>query len=646
MIEPRTLTDAVAAGNARISLGDVERHRVLVEFNRTSRDYPLHLTLHELFEAQVSRSPDATAVIFGDAQLTYHELNERADAMAHSLRQHGVGPNRPVAVCLERSLQLPVSLLGVLKAGGGYVALDPNDPPERLGFALDDCQAPVLITTQDVIGALSTRTVHTVCLDSSLSGSTTPAPTGNAPGSSSTDLAYVLYTSGSTGQPKGVMVSHRSAVNRLFGMQEDYHLTTGDVVLQKTPFTFDVSIWEFFWTLMVGARMVLAQPGGHKDLDHLIDLIRSHGVTTLHFVPPVLDAFLRHPQVSRCTSVRRVFCGGESLARRTEQRFFTQLDAALYHLYGPTEATVDVTSWVCQRHSHLDTVPIGRPLQNVQLYILDEEMAPVPIGEPGELYVGGVQVAIGYLNRPALTAERFIPDPFSADAGARLYRTGDRCRWRRDGTIDFLGRLDHQVKIRGVRIELGEVEAALRQHPSVQQVVVTVREDEPSAKQLVAYVVPVSGPALTSDALTRFLRQTLPEQMVPAAVVFLDALPLSTNGKVDRQALPAPGSARPRLSESFVAPRTPVEHTLASIWSQVLHLDHVGVHDNVFDLGAHSLLMTQVVGRVRGACHVDLPLRAIFEAPTVAELAAYLERTASQAASRPAGRGVSESPAE
>ncbi|HEY0602555.1 MAG TPA: amino acid adenylation domain-containing protein, partial [Herpetosiphonaceae bacterium] len=448
-----------------------------------------------------------------------------------------------------------------------------------------------------------------------------------------------IYTSGSTGQPKGAMNTHVAIVNRLLWMQDAFGLTVSDRVLQKTPFSFDVSVWEFFWPLLTGATLVVAKPGGHQDSAYLVDLIARERITTLHFVPSMLQVFLDEPQLERCHSLRRVICSGEALPLALQERFFTRLQAELHNLYGPTEAAVDVTWWPCQPNSALHTVPIGRPIANTQIYILDQQLRPVPVGVPGELHIGGVQLARGYLHRPALTAEKFIPDPFSPTANARLYKTGDLARFLPDGAIEYLGRLDFQVKVRGFRIELGEIEAALGQHPQIREVVVVARQDVPGETRLVAYLVENQEPrtknldagpdgskfsVLGSDSLRRFLHDKLPEYMIPAAFVTLDALPLSPNGKVDRKALPAPDTSRPELEAAFVPPQTPEEQALAEIWQLVLGLERVGVHDNFFALGGDSMRSIRVLSQARDR-GLSLSLQQLFQHQTIGELARALD---------------------
>ncbi|HEX6290386.1 MAG TPA: amino acid adenylation domain-containing protein [Herpetosiphonaceae bacterium] len=616
-------------------LPEHERQQVLVEWNATAADYPQDVCLHTLIEQQAQRTPDAVALVFEDRQLTYAALNARANQLAHALRAMGVGGcpqgETRVAVCMERSLELVVSLLAVLKAGGAYVPLDPSYPQERLAFMLEDAAAPVLLTQQHIEAVLPAHAAQVLRVDTEWERIARQPDTNPASAVRAANLAYMIYTSGSTGQPKGAMNTHQAIVNRLLWMQDAYQLTPSDRVLQKTPFSFDVSVWEFFWPLLTGATLVVAKPGGHQDPAYLVELIARERITTLHFVPSMLQVFLEERDLDRCTSLRRVICSGEALPLALQQRFFARLDAELHNLYGPTEAAVDVTFWPCAPDRALHTVPIGYPVANTQIYLLDRHLHPVPIGVPGELHIGGIQLARGYHRRPALTAEKFIPDPFSQTPNARLYKTGDLARSLPDGAIEYLGRLDFQVKVRGFRIELGEIETALGQHPQVREAVVLARQDPPPASghpdaRLVAYVVEQrhNGAAeLSVSELRRFLEPTLPEYMVPSVFVFLDALPLSPNGKVDRKALPAPDSARPELEATFAAPHTQVEETLAAIWKQVLGLEQVGIHDNFLELGGDSILSLQVVARTNEA-GLRLSPAQIFQHRTIAELAAVI----------------------
>jgi amino acid adenylation domain-containing protein len=621
------LQSIVADPGQRISrlpmLPAEERARVLVEWNATALPRPAEARLHLMVEQQVDRTPDAPAVTYEGQTLTYRELDQRANQLAHHLLSLGVGPEIPVGVCTDRSLEMVIALLGILKAGGAYVPIDPSYPQDRLAYMVQDSRVPVLLTQQHLVERIPASSATRVCLDSQWSqvqAHSTARP--NLP-LDPRGLAYIIYTSGSTGRPKGAMNFHQAICNRLLWMQEAYGLGAQDSVLQKTPFSFDVSVWEFFWTLMTGARLVVAKPGGHQDPAYLVNLIQQERITTLHFVPSMLQAFLEQPGVEQCRGIQRVICSGEALGVEHAERFHGKLKAELHNLYGPTEAAVDVTFWECKPGDKRRSIPIGRPVSNTQMYVLDRQMNPVPVGVSGELFIGGVQPARGYWGRPELTAEKFVPDPYAAEPGARLYRTGDLARFLPEGEIEYLGRIDNQVKVRGFRIELGEVESALLQHPSVKEAVVVAREDVPGDKRLVAYLVAQPEQTLVTGDVRAALKQALPEYMVPSAMVVLDKLPLSPNGKVDRKALPAP--ERPEASQEYVAPRNETERLLAQLWAEVLRVPRVGIHDNFFELGGHSLLATQVLSRVAAHFGVELPLRELFQSSTVATLAGKLE---------------------
>ena len=655
-----------------------QQHELLITHNATQVDYTTALCLHQLVERQAARTPDACVLIFPSSisepgeslQLTYHELDRRANQLAHHLRALGVGPDRAVGVSIERSPELVISLLAILKAGGAYLPLDPSYPAERLAFMLAEAQPAVLLTRQEprtknqepdspVEGSRFSVLGSVVDLVGDWPTIARAPETSPHSGVRPDNLAYIIYTSGSTGRPKGAMNTHRGIVNRLLWMQDTYRLSMEDRVVQKTPFSFDVSVWEFFWPLISGAGLVLAQPGGHQDSAYLADLIVEQQITTIHFVPSMLDIFLAEPSASECISLRRVICSGEALPFRLHERFFACMSAGLHNLYGPTEAAVDVTAWECRRANDQWAVPIGTPVANTQIYLLDRQMQPVPPGVPGELYIGGVQLARGYLGRPDLTAERFVPNPFTEErleirdwrlSGAqspisnlqspisnRLYKTGDRARYRSDGAIEYLGRLDDQVKLRGFRIELGEIEATLRRHPAVREAAVLVHADAAGAARLVAYIVPIEEQRTKNQeqksekeasqfsilnsqllaALRSFLQTYLPEYMVPAIFVALDALPLTPSGKLDRRALPAPDTGHLSSAQAYVAPSTPVEVELAALWSELLGIARIGGHDDFFELGGHSLLMMRLAIRIRAAFHVDLPLRLLFDAPTI-----------------------------
>jgi amino acid adenylation domain-containing protein len=611
-------------------LSAAEEEEMARGFNDTRRIYPERgETLHDLIVAQAGHTPEATAVIAEGGSLTYGELLERALRLAGSLQSRGVGPDSVVGISIERSCELSVGLLAILLAGGAYLPLDPNDPPRRLEQTLADSGVALLLTQERLAGRFAGSGADVLCLDRDVRDEAVLADDDSAwtrPAVGGDSIAYVIYTSGSTGRPKGVMVPHRGIVNRLLWMQEAYGLEPSDRVLQKTPVSFDVSVWELFWPLITGARLVMARPGGHRDPGYLVDVIAAQGITTLHFVPSMLQVFLEQEGLERCGSMKRVMASGEALPESLRARFYERLAGPeLHNLYGPTEASVDVTFWPCGRQNPLGFVPIGRPIANTAIHIVDRWAHLSPKGLPGELWIGGVGLARGYLRRPELTAERFVPDPWSAEPGARAYRTGDLARRLPDGVLEFLGRFDHQVKLRGFRIELGEIEAALAERSEVREVVVTAREDRPGDLRLVAYLVPRPGAELDVPALRARLRERLPEHMIPAAWVVLDALPLSATGKVDRKALPAP-DGQPVAQAAYVAPRTALEALLAGICAQVLGAERVGVHDDFFDLGGSSILATQVVTTVQEILPVDLPLRNVFETPTVAQIADLLEQ--------------------
>ncbi|QIR37149.1 amino acid adenylation domain-containing protein [Tolypothrix sp. PCC 7910] len=601
-----------------------EQQQLLVEWNNTHVDYPRDKFIHQLFEEQVNKTPNAIAVVFENQQLTYQELNTRANQLAHYLQSLGVSADTLVGICVERSLEMVVGLLGILKAGGAYVPLDPDYPTERLSFMLADTHVSVLLTQQHIIESLPEHQAKLLCLDSEwylISQLSQDNPTTTVQNS---DLAYVIYTSGSTGKPKGAMNTHLGIYNRLVWMQQAYQLTAADCILQKTPFSFDVSVWEFFWPLMTGARLVLAKPGGHKDSAYLVNLIVEQQVTTLHFVPSMLQAFVEEQSVKNCSSLKRVICSGEALPLELQERFFARLDCQLHNLYGPTEAAIDVTYWQCKPNSNLRTVPIGRPIANTQIYILDSHLQPVPVGVAGELHIGGLGLARGYLNRSELTTEKFIPNPFEPAGESKLYKTGDLTRYLPDGTIEYLGRIDNQVKIRGFRIELGEIEELLDQHEDVQVSCVIAREDNPGDKRLVAYVVGNQQHLPTVSKLREFLSSQLPQYMVPSTFVLLESLPLTPNGKINRRALPAPSISSD--FNKFVAPRNQLELQLAQIWSQILKIDQIGVKDNFFDLGGHSLLAPYLSARIKQQIGKEISIATLFQNPTIEQQATILQQ--------------------
>jgi amino acid adenylation domain-containing protein len=568
------------------------------QWNDTHRDYQGAATLSGLVEEQVRRTPDAVAVQFGGERLTYAELDARAERMAAALRGRGAGPGTPVAVCAERSLALVVSLLAVLRSGSCYLPLDPRLPAGRMRLMLDDSGAALVVTDRPL-------PVEHPSLPMDDAG---PLPEPGPPVTAATgdDLAYIIYTSGSTGTPKGVPITHRAIRNRLLWMQETFALTADDRVLQKTPYDFDVSVWEFFWPLITGARLVLATPDGHRDPAYLVRTIAGAGITTVHFVPSMLRHFLDEPGALDPGPLRRVFCSGEALPAELRDRFRQRRTGVeLHNLYGPTEATVDVTWWNCAQPGPPGGVPIGRPVANTSIHLLDRNSRPVPVGVPGQLCIGGVQVAAGYLNRPELTEVAFTDDPYGDDDSARLYRTGDLARRLPDGAVEFLGRLDHQVKIRGRRIEPGETEHALVQHPRVDAAAVVARTDETGDARLIGYVV-LHDPKPTTAELRAHLAARVPAQLIPSALVTLDALPLTGNGKLDRAALPAPHAGDLPAPAADQRPGTELEARVVDVFARVLGVGAVGVDEDFFELGGDSFQAIRAARDIPGASVAQL----------------------------------------
>lgn len=604
-------------------LTDAERHHVLVDYNKTTTNYGTAACLHRLVEAQVEHSPDATAVLSEDADLTYRELDHRANQLARHLRGLGVGPNVTVGVYLPRSWQTVVAALGILKAGGGYLPLEPTLPADRLRFMLDDAQPAVLVTQQPLLDRLPEHHTAVVALDTDwaqigATGADTPAeaPTPD-------DLAYVIYTSGSTGEPKGVMVPHRAICNQVRWRQKAFALSDSDTVLQRTPLGFDPSVWELFGPLVAGARLVMAPTEAERDICRLVQLLAERHITTLQVVPSVLEALLEQPDFDDCRDLRRVFCGGEPLPPDLAERFLARLPAELHNLYGPTEAAIDATHWTCRRSDGRSVVPIGRPIANARVFLLDDRFEPVPVGVPGELHIGGAGLARGYHNQPALTAERFIQDPFTP--GERLYRTGDIGCWLPDATIAFVGRADRQVTIRGFRVELGEIEAALTRHPAVGHAAVVPFEQAAGGPQLAAFVT-ADQPATARD-LQEYAAERLPEYMVPACVTLLDALPRTVSGKVDHTRL-AEQASTPERASAPVTARDAVERELVRIWEGFFPGAQVGVTDDFFVLGGHSLLAMRVIAQIQRAFDQELPVSSLLENRTIERLACLLREQA------------------
>jgi aspartate racemase len=628
----RNLLQAVLAdAGTRLSdlplMGEGERRQMLVRWNETRRDYPRDLCIHELFEEQAARTPDAVALSFADGNLSYGELDRRAGSVARHLRALGVGPEMTVGVLLERSPEVIVALLGILKAGGAYVPLDPQNPDERIDLIVRDAHVELVVTTEGLRGRVP-PSASAVCLDE-------PRGAVGAEGVEEArhpfrrtrpdNLAYVIYTSGSTGRPKGVCVTHRNVV-RLVKSNDYAEFDASEVFLYLAPLSFDASTFEIWGSLLNGARLAVMD-AQTPTIEELGAALVQNGVTTL-WLTAGLFQLMADAQTESLRGVRQLLAGGDVLSPAHVRKALDAMGPGqrIINGYGPTESTTFACCYPMTRDTDFgESVPIGRPIGNTTVYVLDGDYQPVPIGVTGELYIGGDGLARGYLGRPDITAERFVPHPFADEPGARLYRTGDLVRYLADGRIEFNGRADDQVKLRGFRVEPGEIEAVLVEHEAVKEAVVVARADEGGDKRLVAYVVSRDGGEVEASELRVFLRRRLPEYLIPAAFVVLGELPLTPNGKVDRRALPEPERAQARQPGEYVAPATPVEQALAAMWAELLGVERVGVHDDFFELGGHSLLAAQLSTRLRAAFGVALPLRRLFEAPTVARLAKLIE---------------------
>ncbi|MGZ4032451.1 MAG: non-ribosomal peptide synthetase, partial [Tumebacillaceae bacterium] len=608
-------------------LTDAERHQLLVEWNQTAVEYPQEVLLHELFTQQAERTPDAIAVICGEEQLTYGELNRRANQLAHHLQKRGVGPDVLVGLAVERSLEMVIGLYGILKAGGAYLPIDPAYPSERIAYMLEDSQVNVLLTLQHLTDKIPAHEAHVICLDSdwSLLAEESEANCRSSVGPD--NLSYMIYTSGSTGKPKGVLLPHRAVVNHNFAIARAYELQASDRILQFSSISFDIAVEEIFPTFLVGATLVLRDEHSHLVAAEFIEWIAKHRLTVLNLPTAYWHSFVHELSEQKAVlpeTVRLMLVGGEKASSEAYATWKKQVGAHVrwINAYGPTEATVTATMYEpseARFTEDLIQLPIGRPIDNLQLYVLDAHLQPVPIGVPGELHIGGIGLAHGYLGRPDLTAEKFIAHPFG-DEGTRLYKTGDLVRYLPDGNVEYLGRTDDQVKIRGFRIELGEIETTLEGHPQVQEAVVIAREDVPGEKRLVAYLVTNLSDSTDASALRSYLKEKMPSYMVPSAFVQLDELPMTPNGKVDRRALPAPEQTLTETDVSYVAPRTELEQVLADIWSAALRRERIGVHDNFFELGGDSILSIQIISRA-AARGIRLTPKDLFGHQTIAELA-------------------------
>ncbi|MBW4632890.1 MAG: amino acid adenylation domain-containing protein [Iphinoe sp. HA4291-MV1] len=619
-------------------LSTAERHQLLFEYNDTKAEYPLEECFPQLFEAQVARTPDAVAVVFENSALTYQQLNARANRWARHLVELGVGAQTVVALLSDRNIDLLTAVLAVFKAGGAYLPLNPHHPVERIRQVFEQSQVPLVLSASEfepiVTSALTNLEGTTPQLLYISQLEEQQHSSENLPVRSKPDnLAYVIYTSGSTGKPKGAMLEHRGMLNHLYAKAQDLHLNANDVVAQTAPASFDISVWQFLVALLVGGQVHIVRDEIAADPAQLLTVVEHQGISILEIVPSLLRMILQEIEANdsakpELSALHWLLLTGEALPPQLCRQWLEYYPTIpMMNAYGPTECSDDVTHYpiFSPPSEEILNLPIGRAVLNTQLYVLDSQLQPVPIGVAGELYVGGVGVGRGYLNNPQQTQKAFLADPFTQQEGARLYKTGDKARYLPDGNIEFLGRIDYQVKIRGFRIELGEIEAILSQHPCVQEAVVNPCGDQSANKRLVAYVVPNSELTVTSSELRNFLKDKLPDYMVPSAFVTLEKMPLTPNGKVDRKALPAP-DLELSLKDSFVAPRTLTEEILAKLWAEILNLKQVGIHDNFFELGGHSLLATQVISRLRSVFEVDLPLRRLFEFPTVADLAESIEK--------------------
>ncbi|MEQ8997819.1 MAG: amino acid adenylation domain-containing protein [Coleofasciculus sp. B1-GNL1-01] len=628
------LTSAIENPEALIShlemLTPSDRQQLLVEFNHTQIDYPLDQCIHQRFEEQVKKTPNTIAVVFEDQQLTYAQLNQKANQLAHTLQQRGVKPEVLVGLWVERSLDMIVGLLGILKAGGAYLPIDPALPIEALTFRLQDAQVPILLTQQSLVETCPTLAAQVICLDTDWDTMAQQSDTNPSSEVTRENLVYVIYTSGSTGKPKGVAVEHRQLLNYLNGIINQLDLPRGASFATVSTFAADLGNTAIFSALCTGGSLSIISQERSTNPEALADYCNHHPIDCLKIVPSHLKALLSASHPEKILPKKHLILGGEALSWILVEKLQQYAPTCqIVNHYGPTETTIGVLTYSIEDRAiweRSQTVPIGRPLANTQVYILDEHLQPVPIGVGGELYIGGDNLARGYLNQPDLTNERFIPNPFSHESGSRLYKTGDVARYLPDGTIEFLGRIDHQLKIRGFRIEPGEIESTLALHPEIEQAITLGRHDESGNQRLIAYIVPHSQSDISVSDLRNFLNEKLPEYMIPSTFVQLKALPLTLNGKVNRQALPAPDNVRPELEAKFVPPRTPIEDTIARIWAQVLEIERVGIHDNFFELGGDSIMSIQIIARVNQAGLQATP-KQLFEYPTVAGLAAVVGTT-------------------
>lgn len=601
-----------------------ERNTILFSWNESDKTYPQSTSLMQLFEQQVRTTPTAPALKYKNAELSYEVLNKRINQLAHWLIKNGIKKDEIVGLWMERSLEMVIAMYAIQKAGGAYLPLEPEYPPDRLQFMVEDADLSFILSQrkwqaeipkQDGLSAVYVDEMEAELAHFSQENPALELTENNA--------AYMIFTSGSTGKPKGVLIEHKAIINRLFWMQDQFKIDATDTILQKTPFSFDVSVWEFFWPLITGAKLIMAQPDGHKDSSYLAQIIQQEQVTTIHFVPPMLQVFVENPAMEKCLSLKRVICSGEALGLELQNRFLQKHPAQLHNLYGPTEAAVDVTHWACRKNETLSSVPIGRTISNTHMYVLDPYLNPVPIGVPGEIYIGGIQLARSYHNRPELTAEKFIPDPWSGKEGGRLYRTGDLGRFLADGNIAYIGRIDHQIKLRGFRIELGEIETAVKQAGQLESCVVLAQPLAGGDPALVAYYV--ASKPLEVNSVKKELANHLPDYMIPTFFFALEAFPLTANGKIDRKSLPKPQQSDMVNKQEYVAPRNPLEHFLVEMVQDILNIERVGIYDHFFELGGNSLKAAALINRLQERVQSSLHIGMIFKAPIIADLASYAQ---------------------
>ncbi len=602
-----------------------DENRILLQWNNTRRDYDLSLCLHKMFELQAEATPDRVAVVFREQSVSYNYLNEQANRIAHELISCGVVPDRIVGVYMERSIEMVISLYAILKAGGAYLPLNPELPAARIRFMAEDAEPIVIITQPHLKQNLSDFDVKIISLDMDLSHIISRKVSNPTTTVTDENLAYCIYTSGSTGKPKGALINHSSICNRILWMQEYFHLESDDRVLQKTPFDFDVSVWEFFWPLINGATLIVSEPGGHRDGAYLKRIITQHQISVVHFVPAMLEVFLHEPDLSECTTLRYVICSGEALSYNLQELFFSMLKCGLYNLYGPTEAAVDVTYWKCSSDYGKKIVPIGFPVANTQMYILNSALLPVPPGVIGDLYIGGVQLSRGYLKRDELTNERFLPNPFSMEKNERLYKTGDTARWLTDGAIEYIGRSDFQIKFNGVRVETGEIEFIINKHPSISASVIVLCGDIEN-KKLVAYYTLKHGEPLGPTSLRNYLKEYLPLAVIPTHYIELGSFPKTSSGKIDRKALPGPVISDVD-TDTKPAAMNNIEKQILLIWKRLLSIDKIGIFSNFFDLGGTSLKASLLAAELRNYFTQDISVVKVFQYPTIHAMAEFIGKT-------------------